>query len=388
MAESGKYSGCVLGASDEENDIFCEPCREVGQQAIAEGYCVDCPEYLCEKCYQSHYKHNAFKHHMLLDAKAMPKDSASRKTLVDVCVEKCSVHPTKVTEFFCETCDTLGCHVCVTLDHRQCAELKHIPEIAKNFEKLNKYSDFTQYLLKTEDNFSKHSKTIAANGTILNSEMIKRVKQDLKRQRAKINTFFDQLEKVTNDQIATIGKKNRDSLQVASNKLNSMYEEFRRIRNRIEETKNGQTCELFIAVKRGARKMKEFDEQFDQLLNEERIEQCTSIPSTQIQTMMRTTTELCRIADRLESKINIITESGYYRKPSVSGITVVRGYFCVVAYDKTGYLKVIDTRIMCIISEIDLDAYELCALTSVTDNQVFSSQRGRDWDWIAVLNQF
>ncbi|XP_053372839.1 E3 ubiquitin-protein ligase TRIM33-like [Mercenaria mercenaria] len=305
MATSRNLSKSVISASDEIKDIYCEPCVGDGKQVEAEGFCVDCSEYLCGQCYNSHGRFKAFKHHVLQDKKNVPVDVASTGVL-DVCVEKCSKHPTKVTEYFCRSCDTLGCSACITKNHRQCQSVDHIPDIVTDLENNDEFKTFAEYFDKNLTLLKERKDEINSRKTVVN-EMKNQAKTELKNQRDKINKFFDHLEVEMDKKIMDIDKNNKDTLKAASERCNIINDELNKMKTVIEtKRKNGQKCELFIKMKRSKREIKKLDSQFDMLYDESKVQRYKLVQSAQTEEIMKNTTEICRmLTAKLVSEIDV-----------------------------------------------------------------------------------
>ena len=61
QTKSGKTS--AYKSSDEYFEYCCDPCKGVGDNDEAEGFCMDCSEYLCSTCFRSHSRNKINKHH-------------------------------------------------------------------------------------------------------------------------------------------------------------------------------------------------------------------------------------------------------------------------------------------------------------------------------------
>lgn len=229
-----KFICSVIGSSDEVKDICCEPWQKDGQQAVAEGYCVECSEYLCGQCYKYHRRYKALENHVLIDKDSMPRSNDTNHIILDACVEKCNIHSSKVIEFFCETCSKLGCQTCVTLSHGQCAEVKHIPDIVKDLENSEEFKVFDKNLNSAIDNLYKLEDSINTNLTS-NREMRKLAKQEQTRQRAKVNQFFDRLERQLDEEMVSIEKRNEDTLKNASDKLDILKKDLHQLKSDFEK---------------------------------------------------------------------------------------------------------------------------------------------------------
>ncbi|XP_053389552.1 uncharacterized protein LOC128552530 [Mercenaria mercenaria] len=91
--------------SDEIREMFCENCDNEGKYAVADGFCVDCNEFLCRVCLKYHNKYKS--EHMTQDKDHMPHD---------YCFEKCSSHPDKCIKFYCLECKKFACSKCASVN--------------------------------------------------------------------------------------------------------------------------------------------------------------------------------------------------------------------------------------------------------------------------------
>ncbi|XP_053391806.1 E3 ubiquitin-protein ligase TRIM71-like [Mercenaria mercenaria] len=372
MATSQDYRKSVIAASDEIKDIFCEPCVGDGKQIEAEGFCVDCSEYLCGQCYNSHGRFKAFKHHVLQDKKNMPIDVTGIGVL-DVCVEKCSKHPTKVTEYFCRSCDTLGCSACITTNHRQCQNVDHVPDIVIDLENNEEFKTFAGYFDKKLTVLKERKDKINSRKTEL-EEMKKQAKAELKKQRDEINKFFDHLENEMDKEITDIDKNNKDTLKSASDRCNIINDELYKMKTAIEKNrKNGQKCELFIKMKRSKGEIEKLDSQFKMLYEESKVQRYKLVQSAQIEEIMKNTTEICRmLTAKLVSEIDV-SSSKDKGKPRITGISVVQRHYLAVTDDENKAVKITDTRNGGVISEISLDCNSVLSVTNVKSDQIIVS---------------
>ncbi|XP_045208466.2 uncharacterized protein LOC123560322 [Mercenaria mercenaria] len=132
-----KSSDSVNGKVSDSNGVkaiqyFCTPCQREKKKLPAEGFCKTCNEYLCETCFRYHIRLLVSKNHVMLSKENMP-----RKEIVpdneDVLEEICECHDGKIVEFYCKTCDIVGCLICVTSKHENC-EIVYIPEYTKELQ--------------------------------------------------------------------------------------------------------------------------------------------------------------------------------------------------------------------------------------------------------------
>ena len=114
---SGRQAGAdaIRGHSEEDYPV-CDPCQ-LGETLLrADGYCVNCCEYLCVDCFNRHLRSKQFRQHELLGGKEMPK-------AVSGLDHTCPTYCDKGLEYFCQTCDQLECHVCRNAKHNECKDV-------------------------------------------------------------------------------------------------------------------------------------------------------------------------------------------------------------------------------------------------------------------------
>ncbi|XP_060594363.1 uncharacterized protein LOC132748746 [Ruditapes philippinarum] len=412
MAECSDHSRSVIGGSDEAEVIFCEPCEQDGRQTEAEGFCVDCSEYLCGQCYKNHKLFKAFRSHVLQDKNTMPQ-TVKDKYVQDVCVTTCSLHVDKVIEYFCSSCDILGCTTCITLNHRQCDKVEHIPKLVKA---INITGDLQTYVTKVDvmsHQVQDERNTLNAMSAIAD-DMRKVAKTLLKKQRKEINTFFDKLEKEMENKIDEIHASNTTIFTKMAATYNTMDKDLKELKTKIDvKKKAGQHCEAFIAMKQSAGNTGKFENQLQSLQAENKILQYELLPSPQITDMMGKVTEICRIENvtpkihakprsrklqttaskqpsnlsdtsnnttsstvvnknmkslTLDTEIQVNTDSER-KSPFVYGVTLTHQYFAIVADHSNNTIKAIDLRKKTVVSELKLENAPW-SLAKINDDKV------------------
>ena len=96
-----------------EEEAKCNACVEEGKAVVL---CVDCVQFLCDVCYQSHKRLKVYQDHSVCELVELQ----SKKKQVDIRPKAksmlCPDHDLEMN-FFCETCDQLVCHYCITIEH-------------------------------------------------------------------------------------------------------------------------------------------------------------------------------------------------------------------------------------------------------------------------------
>ncbi|XP_053372768.1 uncharacterized protein LOC128546356 [Mercenaria mercenaria] len=294
--------------------------------------------------------------------------------VVDACVEKCSKHPTKVIEYFCWSCDTLGCSACITTNHRQCQNIDHIPDIVIDLEKDDEFKKFAEYFDKKLTVLKERKDEINSRKTEL-EEMKKQAKAELKKQRDNINKFFDQLESEMDKKITDIDKNNKDTLKAASDRCKIIHDELNKIKSTIETNrKNGKKCELFITMKGSKPEIAKLDSQFEMLYEESRVQRYKLVTSAQTEKIMKNTTEICRmLTAKLVSEIDVSCCNDE-EIPCIRGMSAVQRHYLAVTDNDNKAVKIIDTRTGRVTSEINVDCDSIWGVSNIKREQIIVSR--------------
>lgn len=135
MAHSGDSAPGLFSDNgmSTERSYFCTSCQLEQKKIPAEGFCSTCDEYLCEICFKYHIRLLVSRDHALLHKDELPEKEEKEATSSDVLEEKCECHTDNIIDFYCKTCDEVGCYICVTTKHRKC-QVVYIPEHTKNID--------------------------------------------------------------------------------------------------------------------------------------------------------------------------------------------------------------------------------------------------------------
>jgi len=120
-------------SSKSTDEVLCQACLEGNEQKkgsnpAATMYCVDCSEYLCEKCSRPHRRTS-----MKGGAhQVRPLGAEVEQELIQLRGSSCDKHPDKQVELYCYDCNENICVLCFAVKHRQ-HESAEIPEVAKTF---------------------------------------------------------------------------------------------------------------------------------------------------------------------------------------------------------------------------------------------------------------
>ncbi|XP_072022986.1 uncharacterized protein [Amphiura filiformis] len=90
---------------EKDAKIPCTSCDNSDNQAV--GRCVECNDFLCEKCAESHKSLRVLKHHHVLTLEELRTGKLTMHNLPEQ--EMCPKHKGEVLRFYCETCDEPMC---------------------------------------------------------------------------------------------------------------------------------------------------------------------------------------------------------------------------------------------------------------------------------------
>ncbi|XP_077314326.1 transcription intermediary factor 1-beta isoform X1 [Lithobates pipiens] len=102
-------------------------CTSCEDNAIANSYCVECTEWLCETCVEAHQRVKYTKDHTV-----KVKGGSQKETEHTVF---CPVHKQEPLMLFCDTCDTLTCRDCQLQGHKD-HQYQFFEDAVKNQRKI------------------------------------------------------------------------------------------------------------------------------------------------------------------------------------------------------------------------------------------------------------
>ncbi|XP_072022989.1 E3 ubiquitin-protein ligase TRIM45-like [Amphiura filiformis] len=98
---------------EKDAKIPCTSCVNSDNQAV--GRCVECNDFLCKKCVDSHKSLRILIHHHVLTLEELRTGKLTMHNLPEQ--EMCPKHTREVLNFYCETCDEPMCRDCTVVDH-------------------------------------------------------------------------------------------------------------------------------------------------------------------------------------------------------------------------------------------------------------------------------
>ncbi|XP_045216946.1 uncharacterized protein LOC123566699 [Mercenaria mercenaria] len=266
----------------EEDHIYsCTFCLLHRKKLPAEGFCVDCDEYLCAICYKYHLRPRPTRNHTLLRKSQIPRRPGNPK-VDDVLVEKCKKHRGRIVDMYCEKCDRVGCTTCMAEKHEFCHTV-YIPDY-------NKEDD--------SDHFSMYHKTMEVEKEIEKVSDYKQTAElhsqnahkQVKMYRKEINDTLDRIESNTHMKIDEKTNQALETLESYSKKLQLMETKLKQLNTHTGNKINKQ----FVHKKLALESYAEYE-----LVKEEMSKELSNI------------TEFCfKPNDKIETNLKSITTFG------------------------------------------------------------------------------
>ena len=223
----------MLNILNQASEQACESCKS---KVPVVSRCIECENYLCEKCLTVHKNWPAFSKHELLSLEELRKpENQSKGKAKSRCTK--TGHGKKQLDFFCSTCDELACLTCVLLDHLKPKHSCQPIDLAANFQKetlkttsgnLQRKSDAVHDTLKKIKEASENMK-----------DSIKKTKDDILRQKKEIlEAFTKKLENTTQALIVEVDREHHEVNQKLSKQHDDMKVYAEKVNGSLEFAKN------------------------------------------------------------------------------------------------------------------------------------------------------
>ncbi|XP_060604756.1 uncharacterized protein LOC132757485 [Ruditapes philippinarum] len=396
MAVSGKkaskqfLSSTTSMASDEDLQIYCQPCDEEGPRLPAHGYCTDCKEHLCKTCFRAHKVSRFSKHHTLQDATNMPKVLQQPSTSIhtgqsDVLTTPCLKHPQEMIKFYCNDHTELLCSVCVTLEHQATScKVDYIPDISGDILDSKQYQDILKTLNHTSDQFQQMVEDVK-NMTNKSNSSLKESLAEIKKFRQEINQRLDVLERQAEDAAKVIKQKNNKNLKAVETTYEDMSKSLKTSSDKIKQLNTSkQTNKLFMELKLAEKTIHNVKGKTQQLLSYD-IKEHNFQSNDEILNFLKTEESLGTLTHKTfntesqsvqiksrqpshEGEICVKTSKDKYRCWIIGMTLLTPDLLIITDYDNKA-VKMVDTNSQSVSDQLQLDA-ELWDITTVTSTQV------------------
>ncbi|XP_052781940.1 E3 ubiquitin-protein ligase TRIM56-like [Mya arenaria] len=259
---ASKFESSIQRGCDFIHDFACSACEEDGLNTEAQYFCNHCTKYYCDNCVTKH--NGLYKRHTVLDRKDVKKWAAAPGT-VDV-LERCERHPGEALKLICGDHDQLCCHVCVSIDHRHCSSIQHIPDIAKGIRKDPEFRQLPQrvtVLRKQIEDMKNDRKKDSASLRKTRTAIV----DEIKAIREKINDILDKMEKTTVQELDGLMADQELSIKKDMESCTHVDDELKSIMDDIQSKDSSSEPPLYIGFKKCEEKIKQANEILQNMSN-------------------------------------------------------------------------------------------------------------------------
>ncbi|XP_019606099.2 transcription intermediary factor 1-alpha isoform X1 [Rhinolophus sinicus] len=160
----------VPSSTVEKSNQVCTSCED---NAEANGFCVECVEWLCKTCIRAHQRVKFTKDHTVRQKEEVSPEAVGVTSQRPVF---CPIHKKEQLKLYCETCDKLTCRDCQLLEHKE-HRYQFIEEAFQN-QKVIIDTLITKLMEKTK--YIKFTGNQIQNRIIEVNQNQKQVEQDIK----------------------------------------------------------------------------------------------------------------------------------------------------------------------------------------------------------------
>ena len=193
MEVSGKRT---LYSDFSECTPLCDPCQAVNDDIEACSYCLDCNDYLCQKCTKRHKISKLSLRHKILNRNEMPK-----KRLSSANINLCAKHG-EIFRHYCRAHGEFCCSSCDMSIHVKC-HTELLKNVAIDFGKSCEYTLLRGKLDCFSNELGQLKKSIDdASSSLQNS--CDQLFSDIQAFRKEINNRIDTLEKNLREDVETL----------------------------------------------------------------------------------------------------------------------------------------------------------------------------------------
>uniref|UniRef100_A0A8C8BLU2 RING-type E3 ubiquitin transferase n=1 Tax=Otus sunia TaxID=257818 RepID=A0A8C8BLU2_9STRI len=192
----------VPSSTVEKSNQVCTSCED---NAEANGFCVECVEWLCKTCIRAHQRVKFTKDHTVRQKEEVSPEAVGVTSQRPVF---CPYHKKEQLKLYCETCDKLTCRDCQLLEHKE-HRYQFIEEAFQN-QKVIIETLITKLMEKTK--YIKYTGKQIQNRILEVNQNQKQVEQDIKVAIFTLMVEINKKGKALLHQLETLAKEHRMKL--------------------------------------------------------------------------------------------------------------------------------------------------------------------------------
>ncbi|XP_038056020.1 E3 ubiquitin-protein ligase TRIM71-like [Patiria miniata] len=197
---------------------------DCGEGKEATWRCLECTDNLCQECRKAHGRVKSTKDHQIISLGDWQKSEMPPAEHRKPITRMCTIHTDHPLCFFCDTCDTLICSMCVALDHRSAEHnLLKIDDTIRSFRSevdniLQKFEKSRQHFKSTEKSIEHARNRLQKKLAQARSDIDVKAEAEISKIRNKAKLLTDKVNKIGQERDSEYEKAllhNRDQMERA-----------------------------------------------------------------------------------------------------------------------------------------------------------------------------
>ncbi|NXH17459.1 TIF1A factor, partial [Bucco capensis] len=211
----------VPSSTVEKSNQVCTSCED---NAEANGFCVECVEWLCKTCIRAHQRVKFTKDHTVRQKEEVSPEAVGVTSQRPVF---CPYHKKEQLKLYCETCDKLTCRDCQLLEHKE-HRYQFIEEAFQN-QKVIIETLITKLMEKTK--YIKYTGKQIQNRILEVNQNQKQVEQDIRVAVYTLMVEINKKGKALLHQLETLAKEHRMKLLQQKHEVAGLSKQLEHVMN-------------------------------------------------------------------------------------------------------------------------------------------------------------
>ncbi|XP_038057079.1 tripartite motif-containing protein 2-like [Patiria miniata] len=197
---------------------------DCGEGKEATWRCLDCSDNLCQECRKAHGRFKSTKDHQIISLGDWQESKISPAEHSKPITRMCTIHTDHPLCFYCDTCNTLICSMCATLDHRSAEHnLQKIDDTIRSFRSevdniLLKFEKCRQHFKSTDKSIELARKRLQKKLAQARSDIDAKAEAEITKIRNKAKLLTDKVDEIGQQRDSEYEKAlmhNRDQMEHA-----------------------------------------------------------------------------------------------------------------------------------------------------------------------------
>ncbi|XP_052082907.1 uncharacterized protein LOC127720372 [Mytilus californianus] len=228
----------------------CDICLNLHVTKSASVWCSECEEAICKDCEPRHRTQKATKNHKTI---AIENYQELPLYIADIKLE-CEDHSQKL-DFYCSVHSEPCCTRCISENHKDCRELKPLPEVVDGVKSSAAFVDLEDRVKDLSQVISQIIQEKLDNKSNLKGQR-KTIINEVERVRKTINTHLDTIQDALLNTLGANERRQGDGIDRLVEKLGKMKANVDEIANGLEKTKNhASNFQTFLGVNKWIREI-------------------------------------------------------------------------------------------------------------------------------------